>query len=100
VSARRGVTLVELLVVIAILGLVAGLSSVALRGMVAPREEGSAGQLLAMRREAIRTGRPHTGVVRAGATLHVVTAYADGRLLSEPALPADYLSESARHATP
>jgi len=83
------VTLVELLVVIAILAIATGLSSVALRRIDAPRETDVEHELLALRRDAIRTGHSTTRVLRQGTTLHVVTALADGRMLSDPAMPLD-----------
>jgi len=86
---RAGVTLIELLVVIAILAIVTGLSSVALRRAESPRGTDADHDLLTLRRDAIRAGTPLTRVVRRGTALHVVTALADGRMLSDSAMHVD-----------
>jgi prepilin-type N-terminal cleavage/methylation domain-containing protein len=91
------VTLVELLVVLAILAIVAGVSTVALRRMDASQTAGVNEQLRALHRAAIRDGRTHTGVVRDGASTHVVTALPDGRIYADPAMHVDPTT-GARHA--
>jgi prepilin-type N-terminal cleavage/methylation domain-containing protein len=53
-----GVTLVELIVVLAIIGLVVGVSGLALASLQAPRESVWVRELRRARAEAIRTGRP------------------------------------------
>ena len=55
---RRGVTLVELLVVLAILGVMAGISGVALASLRAPRESARVRTLNEARAQAIRSGKP------------------------------------------
>jgi prepilin-type N-terminal cleavage/methylation domain-containing protein len=86
---REGVTLVELLVVIVILTIVMGLSSVALRRIDASPTTDAEHELLALRRDAIRTGAPATRVVHRGANMYVVTALADGRVLSDSTMHTD-----------
>jgi prepilin-type N-terminal cleavage/methylation domain-containing protein len=88
-SARGGVTLVELLVVIAILALTTALSSVALRRIDAPRETDVGDAVRALRRDALATGRPATGLVRRDGDAYAVTALADGRVIADPALHLD-----------
>lgn len=57
-GTRNGaVTLVELIVVVAMLGLVAGVSGLALGSLNAPRESAWVRELRRARAEAIRTGR-------------------------------------------
>lgn len=97
---RCGVTLVELLVVLVILSLVTGLTSMVLRRIDAPREDDLEHQLLSVRRDAIRTGTSVTRVLHEGATRHVVTALADGRLLADSSMHIDPSTGIARHATP
>ncbi len=55
-----GVTLVELLVVLAVLGLVLGVSGLALAGLREPRESDELRDLRQARAEAIRSGAPRT----------------------------------------
>jgi type II secretory pathway pseudopilin PulG len=78
------VTLVELLVVLVILGITITLSSVALGKSEVARSADVSSQLLALRRDAIRTGRPETRSLLDSAGAHVVTVLPDGRVLAEP----------------
>lgn len=55
--SRHGVTLIELLVVLVLLGLVFGVSGLALASLSPPRGSEWVRQLEAARAEAIRTGR-------------------------------------------
>jgi prepilin-type N-terminal cleavage/methylation domain-containing protein len=89
VTARSGVTLVELLVVMAILAVMSALSSVALRRADGARAADVAGQVLALRRDAIAAGRPVTRLVRREGEISAVTALADGRVLADSALRLD-----------
>lgn len=57
-SRRRGVTLIELVIALSILGLVLGISGVALATLRLPRESDVARRFQQARIEAIRTGRP------------------------------------------
>ncbi|HEV8400372.1 MAG TPA: prepilin-type N-terminal cleavage/methylation domain-containing protein [Gemmatimonadales bacterium] len=52
----RGVTLVELLVVLALLGLVFGVSGLALASLAEPRDSAAVSELRHARAEAIRSG--------------------------------------------
>ncbi len=53
-----GLTLVELIVALTIIGLIAGVSGLALASLKAPRESGVIRGLRRARAEAIRTGTP------------------------------------------
>jgi prepilin-type N-terminal cleavage/methylation domain-containing protein len=55
---RSGVTLVELLVVLTVLGLILGISGLALASLRAPREAALVRVLREARTEAIRSGKP------------------------------------------
>jgi prepilin-type N-terminal cleavage/methylation domain-containing protein len=99
VSARAGFTLIELLVVIAILSLMMGLSSMAFLRADSPRGPDLPGQLLALRREAIRAGHPRTRTLRRGDTVYVVTMLADGRAIADPTLHLDPSTGGAADAT-
>ena len=57
-ARSRGVTLVELLVALALLGLVLGVSGLALASLHEPSESASTRELRRGRAEAIRTGAP------------------------------------------
>src|SRR5437016_5133626 len=56
-TRNTGATLVELIVVVAIIGLVFGVSGLALSSLRAPRESAWVRELHRAREEAIRTGR-------------------------------------------
>jgi len=71
VRRASGVTLVELLVALAIIGLVLGVSGLALGSLKAPRETDLVLELRRARAEAIRTG--------AARTTHDVRFLPDGR---------------------
>ena len=88
-TARTGVTLVELLVVLAILAVTSALASVAFRSAETDRDRDAGDQVLALRREAIATGRPFTRLVRREPTSFVVTALPDGRVLADSVLSVD-----------
>jgi Tfp pilus assembly protein FimT len=67
------VTLVELLVVLALLGLVLGISGLALASLREPRESVELGELRQARAEAIRSGAPRAA--------HGVLFLPDGRAI-------------------
>jgi prepilin-type N-terminal cleavage/methylation domain-containing protein len=56
-GGRFGVTLVELLVVLAILGVLVGVTGLAMMSLRAPRESAWVGALRRARAEAVRSGR-------------------------------------------
>ncbi len=60
VRGAWGVTLVELLVVLAVLGVILGVSGLALATLHMPRETDLVLELRAARTQAIRTGAPRT----------------------------------------
>ncbi len=66
----KGTTLIELVVALAVLGLILGISGLALASLRAPRE--GVRQLQRARAEAIQKGQP----VRAAGTVDTVTNYA------------------------
>jgi len=57
-GTRDGYTIIELIVVLAILGLVLGISGLALASLKAPRESERVRALREARTEAIRAGKP------------------------------------------
>ena len=73
VRRASGVTLIELLVALAVLGLILGVSGLALGTLRAPRENELALELRQARSEAIRTGAPRT--------THHVRFLPDGRAI-------------------
>jgi prepilin-type N-terminal cleavage/methylation domain-containing protein len=82
---RTGVTLIELLVVLAILGVVTGLTGLAFRDVrpsptpaIALRE-----RIVDARHEAITSGHTVTITVMVDEQPHAVTAFADGRVMSD-----------------
>jgi len=60
VCGARGVTLVELLVVLTVLGVILGVTGLALATLKVPRESALSLELRQTRTEAIRTGTPRT----------------------------------------
>jgi prepilin-type N-terminal cleavage/methylation domain-containing protein len=59
-APSRGVTLVELLVVLALLGLVFGVSGLALASLREPHESDALREMRRARAEAIRSGAPRS----------------------------------------
>lgn len=57
-EGARGVTLIELVVALAILGMIVGMSGVALATLRTPRDSEHVRELQQARSQAIRTGRP------------------------------------------
>jgi prepilin-type N-terminal cleavage/methylation domain-containing protein len=70
---NRGVTLVELLVVLALLGLVFGISGLALASLREPRESDDLRDLQKARAEAVQSGSPRAA--------HGVLFLPDGRAI-------------------
>ena len=84
----KGVTLIELVVALALLGLILGISGLALASLQAPRESERVRALSRARSEAIRTGRPvrtavstDTAANYALRTTHLVLFLPDGRAI-------------------
>lgn len=67
VIPRAGFTLVELIVVLAIMGLMAGISGLAMTSLRPPRESVCAQALRRARAAAIRTGQPTRAEITPGA---------------------------------
>ena len=82
-----GVTLVELIVVLAILGLVFGVTGLALTSLKAPRMSDSVRALAQARVEAIRTGRPVTAGAHHTPLIEPVLFLPDGRAIGPGADP-------------
>jgi len=72
-APNPGVTLVELLVVLALLGLVLGMSGLALASLREPRESGDLRELQRARAEAVQSGAPRAA--------HGVLFLPDGRAI-------------------
>ncbi len=68
----KGTTLIELVVALAVLGLILGISGLALASLQAPRESERVRELARARAEAIRSGQP----VRAALSTDTVTNHA------------------------
>lgn len=90
---RLGVTLVELIVVLTILGVVAGVTGLAVR-RVAPVHEADAraAAIGAVRRAAIDSARVVTADVAGDTVPYRVTAYPDGSVVADRALGIDRLT--------
>lgn len=90
---RRGVTLVELMVVIALLGLMAGITTVALaRRPAVPAADVRVAPIVAARTAAIRRGRDSTVVFEVDGVRFLATAHPDGRIVAAKSLGIDPLS--------
>lgn len=62
-SREQGTTLLELVVVLALLGLILGVSGLAISSLKAPRESEWVREVRRARAEAIRTGKPVRAVL-------------------------------------
>ncbi|HEX2778578.1 MAG TPA: prepilin-type N-terminal cleavage/methylation domain-containing protein [Gemmatimonadaceae bacterium] len=87
--SRSGTTVVELLVVLAILGVVAGVTAVAIHTPRPAAAGGAAATLVDARECAVRTGRTVTVIVADSADVRAATAYPDGRLIVDDRLSID-----------
>ena len=91
---RSGVTLVELLVVLTILGLIVGISGLALASLRAPREAALVHALREARTLAIRTGRP------VKVALDSLTAGVSDRRFTRPPLHSTAVPSDRRFTRP
>ena len=73
VRCAQGITLVELLVVLAVVGVILGVSGLALGSLKMPRESQDMAELRRLRAEAIHSGAPRTA--------HSVRFLPDGRAI-------------------
>jgi prepilin-type N-terminal cleavage/methylation domain-containing protein len=90
---HSGTTLVELIVVLAIIGVIAGVTTVALRRAPAiPDAFPWAATVAAARRQAIDSGRPITVTFTIAHAAHAMTALPDGSVVADSALRLDRLS--------
>jgi len=89
---RVGVTLIELLVVLVLLGILLGVSGLAIGSLAPPRESQRVRTLLAARATAIRTGAP--AAVRVDSAL--VRFLPDGRALGPGVDPLTGAPDAAR----
>ena len=96
---RRGVTLAELMVVIVILGVMAAVTGVAFvtRAPV-PAADARLARVADARAEAVRTGQAATLQVRLNGETFLVTAFPDGRIVTDAPVAIDPLSGRAMHA--
>jgi prepilin-type N-terminal cleavage/methylation domain-containing protein len=79
--AARGATLVELMVALVILGLLAGISGLALASLRPTPETAAVGRLAHARAAAIRTGLPVVVADTVGDTTHRMLFLPDGRAI-------------------
>lgn len=92
-ASRSGVTLIEVLVVLAILAVVAATAGVGLRDWdLAPPGTHPFASIDSLRRAAISSGTPATGVVGEGSNRTPVTALPDGQLVGAEQFGYDALS--------
>jgi prepilin-type N-terminal cleavage/methylation domain-containing protein len=99
VQQHDGVTLVELLVTLTLLGLMAGIAGLALHAAPAlPMVEPVLARALAARDSAVRMGHPVSIALAPEGHVYHVTAFPDGRMLTDAPLPIDPLSGSVRNA--
>jgi prepilin-type N-terminal cleavage/methylation domain-containing protein len=96
---RAGVTLIELIVVIAILGVIAGLTGIAMRNADRAAPPSTARRIAAARHEAITRGTPVELLLSSGDTSYTVLALPDGRVLADSALGIDVVSGAQRDAS-
>lgn len=98
ISPRRGTTLVELLVVLCILGVIAGVTVLALRRLDRPAPDDPSTIVAESLRAAVDTPRTIVvRVVRDGRPLSA-TIRPDGSVVGDSALDIDRLTGRASHA--
>jgi prepilin-type N-terminal cleavage/methylation domain-containing protein len=89
-TSRAGVTLVELIIVLGILGLLAGVTALAL-GSAHPIRAVTAtdATIASTRRAAIDAGRPVTVAIQGDSAPRDLTAFPDGSVIADPGLHVD-----------
>lgn len=93
VRSAYGVTMVELLVVLSILGIVTAIAGLELGSQSHSSASNSLiVQLTVLRSQSLSTGRVQTQTMLDGDTLFIVSAYPDGRLLTNAHVPIDPFS--------
>ena len=98
-SERHGVTLAELTVVIVILGVVAAVSSIAVATKVlVPAGDTRIARVAFVRAEAVRSGHAATLQLDVDGETYLVTAFPDGRVITDAPIAVDQLSGRAAHA--
>ena len=97
-ACRRGVTLAELMVVIVILGVMAAVTGIAFgtRAPV-PHADAQLARIAGARAEAVRSGRAATNRLDIDGAIYVVTAFADGRVVTNAPIGVDPLSGRVSH---
>jgi len=92
-ASRRGFTLAELMVVIMILGVMAAVTGIALATRApVPTADARLMRVAAARDSAVRTGEPATVAVEVDSVLYLVTAFPDGRVVTDAPLGIAQLS--------
>lgn len=91
--------LAELMVVIAILGVLVGVTGIAFATR-APVQAADAlmARVASARSEAVGSGKPATLQLELSGNVYLVTAFPDGRIVTDAPLQVDRLSGRAEHA--
>ena len=92
-SCLRGVTLVELIVVLAILGILAGVTGLALgAAKPVPSASTEVAAAASARRQALERGEAVTVTLHSGGVARTLTALPDGSVIGDPDLPIERLT--------
>ena len=96
--ASRGMTLIEVIVVVAIVGVIAGVTALALpHTIVIPPND--PGRVLAdARRSALRDGAARSAWLLIDTTSHEVVVLPDGSVIADTGVARDRLTARWRHA--
>jgi prepilin-type N-terminal cleavage/methylation domain-containing protein len=97
---RRGVTLIELVVTIAVLGILSSVAAASLLKARQPDRNGPTAIAEHLRRDAVHSGAPKSGVVMIDSLAVVLTAFPDGSIAADSALHVDRLTGRMPHASP
>jgi prepilin-type N-terminal cleavage/methylation domain-containing protein len=92
-NARAGTTLIELMIAIVILSVMAGVAVVALRTAGPPSDQDVAfARVQQLRRTVVENGRPLSIGIELSGRRYTISAYPDGRVVTDAPLPVDRLS--------
>ena len=96
---RRGVTLAELMVVIVILGVMAAVTGIAFTTkMPVPEADARIARVAAARADAVLSGQTATLQLDVDGEMYLVTAFPDGRVVTDAPIAVDQLSGRTMHA--